>query len=204
MNWFFALMEVGPAIRSATGWARSLKGAEARVALLGCLIVDVVLAWLTWFFDIQTTLIYAQQIQSKVLETLTEGALVYAPIMLIIITIAPTALRQTLSGVAQNLKFLAAAIVLINLFDARTDWPRVKELFDNPLMWDLFSWMQIGGSDAPAYAVWYVSRIVFWFMATDGFEVLLVAMLCATLLLVVNSFRRQSSAGQATTRLSNP
>lgn len=196
------MLEVAPAIRAATGWARGLRGAEARIALLGMLfVVDPVLAWLCWYFDIDSTYQYAKTIQSAVLATLTQDMLIYGPLILIVITIAPTALRQTLSGVAGKLKVLVAAIVLLNLFDAKTDWPRVKALFDHPLAWDLFSFAQINGSTVLQGVLWGAARIIFLFLATDVFEIVLVAMLCATVLLMINSVRGPAATTGATTRL---
>ena len=199
MDWIFGLLNVAPAVRAATGWARSLRGAEARVALIGAVIVDMILGWCTWFFDVEPTYMYAQTIHNGVMSTLTEGALVYGPFILILLTIAPTAMRQTLSGVASRLQILIGVIIILELFDARTDWPRVRDLFDTAAAWDFFSFAgQAQG------VLWFIARGFLWFMATDGFEILFVAMTIATLILFVNSFRGASSAGAVTKKLSTP
>jgi hypothetical protein len=201
VNALIAMMDVAGAVRAATGWAKGLRGPEARIALLGALLCDAILGWLAWYFDISTTLAYARQIHNVVLASVTGTVLAYGPLILAIITIAPTALRQTLSGVAGRLKALAAGIILLNLFDARTDWPRVKALFDHPLAWDLFSFAQVDGSTALQGLLWGGFRLFFLFLATDVFEVLFVAMVVATILLLVNSFRGGAAATGKTTRL---
>lgn len=190
LDTFFAIMEVGPAVRWAVEWAKAKRGSEASVALIGMLFCDVIFCWCAWYFDISTTLEYTRGIENVVASSFATDALVIGPIVLIVATLAPTAIRQTLAGSAAHFKMIAVIFIILNLFDAKTDWPRVRDLFDKPLMWDLFSFAQIGDSTMLQGVLWWVVRGLFLLLATDVFEVVAVASLVATVILLVGSFRK--------------
>lgn len=179
----YEMMDVTEALSFALRWAKSISGIEARILACLFVVIDLVLAWLTWYFDIESTLIWSSQITDGVAKTLATDLLVYVPIITLIITIAPTALRQSLSNLAgSGFQIAAAVIFAVGLFDIRTDWPRVKAFFDLDAVWNLFSVF------GPAQKiVWGICRLGFLFMATDGFEILLVVCVVVTFVLIFRS-----------------
>lgn len=184
MSGLLDLFDVTVPLQVITWWAKKQRGYAARSAFFGFTVCMAVFGWLAWYFDMETTLEWAQRIHSQVLRTLAESALVYAPMILMIITVFPTVIRQTLSRASKERMMVAALLIFcLALFDIRTDWPRVRDfcaaLYD---LFDVFGPLQ--------YIVWWIFRIFWLFMATDGFQILFVVCTAGAILCGFNGFKK--------------
>ena len=186
----FDLLDGAAALRVALPWIRQYRGAEARAMLVGLVVCDLVFGWLAWYFDIDTTMSYTREWHSAIMATLADSLLIYGPAILWIVTLAPTIIRQSMSGAAQRFAPMAWLIVVLNAFDMRTDWPRVRDLFETSVVWDLFSFA------GPVQGlVWWLARWVMLLFATDLFEVCLLVCVACTIYALVGSVGRQQQAG---------
>lgn len=190
MQRLFDLLDGAAALRVALPWIRQYRGAEARALAVGLACCALVFGWLAWYFDIDTTLQYTRGWHSTIMATLADSLLVFGPAILWLITLAPTIIRQSMSGAASRFQPLAWFILVLNAFDMRTDWPRVKDLFDTPQAWGLFDFA--GLLQGP---LWFATRAVFLLFATDLFEIILLVCLACMLVAFVNSWRGARSAG---------
>lgn len=190
LNRLFDMLDGAAALRVALPVVRAARGAEARALAIGLFCCTLIFGWLAWYFDIDTTLAYTRSWHSTIMATLADSFLVYGPAILWLITLAPTIIRQSMSGVASRFTPVAWMILVLNAFDMRTDWPRVKDLFDQPVAWSLFNFA------GPVQGVlWYLARAVFLLFATDLFEVIFLVCLVSLLIAVINSARSAQSAG---------
>jgi hypothetical protein len=176
LDTIFEFCDLSIALDRTMTWARSLHGYTARTMALCSAMLALIFGVLSWYFDIDSTHEWVSKGASGLAQA---GQLAdYAQITLILITIAPTLLRQTLAGVArQGLKVASFAFFAVGIFDLQTDWPRVKVFCD--AMYPLFA--PFGVLQGP---VWYISRLVFAIVATDGFELLTVCCAVATVVLL--------------------
>lgn len=190
-NRLFDMLDGAAALRAALPVVRAARGAEARALAFGLFCCAVIFGWLAWYFDIDTTLQYTRGWHSTIMATLADSFLVYGPALLWLITLAPTIIRQSMSGVAVKFTPVAWMILVLNAFDMRTDWPRVRELFDQPLAWSLFDFA------GPLHgALWYLARAVFLLFATDLFEVIFLVCVVSLIVALINSVRPAQGAGQ--------
>lgn len=189
MKKLFDLMDVSAALSSAVAWARSVGSAEARVLALWFVLMDVVFGWLCWYFDIESTMVWARGVQPTVMSGLSESLLLWAPAILLLIALVPTLMRQSLAQLAGKLQLIAALLFIVGMFDAQTDWPRTAAFFDLDVVWDIFHWA------GPAQGlVWAASRIAFLFFATDGFEVIFIVSVVCTVILATKAGRKTATA----------
>lgn len=180
LDWF----DVTIPLQVVTWWAKRQRGHSAKVALVGYGVCTIIFAWLSWYFDVDTTLQWSQNITNSITKTLAQSLLAWTPLVLICVTVFPTVIRQTLSRASKERMTLSAALIFVlALFDVRTDWPRVRDfcasIYD---LFDVFGPVQ--------YLIWLVFRVFWLFMATDGFEIMFVVSFAGTLILAWNSTRK--------------
>lgn len=182
MKKLLELMDVSTALVSAVGWAKSIKGAEAGILAVWFLLIDLIMGWLCWYFDIESTMIWARGVQPTIMGSLSEQFLLWAPAILVLIALVPTLLRQSLAKLAGRLQLIAALLFLVGLFDVQTDWPRTAAFFNLDVVWNVFGWA------GPAQGlIWALARLVFLFFATDGFEVIFVVSCACTVMLAMQA-----------------
>lgn len=185
------LMDVSVALTKAFTWAKSVPSAEAKVLALWFVGIDAIMGWLCWYFDIESTLVWARGVQPTVMASLNEQLLLWAPAILLMIALVPTLMRQSLARLGATIPLIGGLLFVVGMFDAQTDWPRTKAFFDLPVVWDVFGWA------GPAQVVvWFAARLVFLFFATDGFEVIFIVSCVCTVLLATGS--RTRATRQAT------
>lgn len=176
MDMLFEFCDLSVALEKIMAWARSIHGHTARMLSLWCAVLAVTFAALSWYFDVDST----HEWVSKAAGGLSQiGKLAdYAQIILILVTVAPTLLRQTLAGPArQGLKLASFMFFAVGVFDLQTDWPRVKVFCD--AIYPLFNMF-----GALQDVIWYVFRAAFVLVATDGFELLTIACAAAAVVLL--------------------
>lgn len=182
MKKLLELMDISTALVSAVSWAKSVKGPEAGILAVWFLLIDLIMGWLCWYFDIESTMIWARGVQPTIMGSLSEQLLLWGPAILVLIALVPTLLRQSLAKLAGRLQLIAALLFLVGLFDVQTDWPRTAAFFNLDVVWNVFSWA------GPAQGiVWALARLVFLFFATDGFEVIFVVSCACTLMLAMQA-----------------
>ena len=187
MTFLLSLMDLNAALRTAVAWARSEHGESARVTGIVFLLLALVFGFLSWYFDIESTIIFTRSLSTSILATLSLSVLVYAQLILLLIAAAPTLIRMSFSPLANRGFQLAAILVfMVGLLDARTDWPRTRAFFDS--LWFLFEPMGIAARPA-----WFISRLVWLFFATDGFEICFVVTLVCAVILIRNSVAKKAA-----------
>lgn len=189
MKKLLELMDVSTALTESVSWARSVRGPEAGVLALWFLGIDLITGWLCWYFDIESTLIWARGVQPTVMGSVSEQFLLWAPAILLLIALVPTLMRQSLAKLAGRIQLIAALLFVVGMFDVQTDWPRTAAFFDLPVVWNVFAWA------GPAQAiVWGASRLGFLFFATDGFEIIFIVSCVCTVILATQSRSKASRA----------
>ena len=183
MDTIFEFCDLSVALDRTMAWARSLHGHTAKTMASCCAILALTFGVLSWYFDIDSTREWVSKAANGMAQA---GQLAdYAQLVLILVTIMPTLLRQTLAGPArQGLKVASFTFFAVGIFDLQTDWPRVQVFCD--AIYPLFS-----PFGALQNVTWYLFRIVFAFVATDGFELLTACCVVATIVLL----RDKATAG---------
>jgi len=191
MKRLFDLMDVSKALTSAVAWAKSVRGPEAGILALWFFLLDLAFGWLCWYFDIESTLVWARGVQPTVMNSLSAQFLTWTPLILILIALVPTLMRQSLAQLAGKLQLIAALLFVVGMFDVQTDWPRTAAFFDLPVVWNIFAWA------GPAQGlVWAASRLVFLFFATDGFEVIFIVSVVCTVILAMQTGKNPAVAAR--------
>lgn len=182
MKKLLELMDVSVSLTRAFAWAKSVRGPEAGILALWFLLLDLVFGWLCWYFDIESTLIWARGVQPTVMSGLSEQLLIWAPAILLLIALVPTLMRQSLARLGATVPLIAGLLFVVGMFDVQTDWPRTAAFFDLPVVWNVFGWA------GPAQGlIWALARLVFLFFATDGFEVIFVVSCACTVMLAMQA-----------------
>lgn len=188
MKRLFDLMDISVALTIAVSWAKSIRGPQAGILACWFLLIDLIDGWLCWYFDIESTMEWAKGVQPTVMGSLSEQLLLWGPAILVLIALVPTLMRQSLSGLAQRLPIIAGLLFMVGLFDLQTDLPRSLAFFDLPVVWNIFAW-----AGSAQGIIWFVSRAIFIFFATDGFEIIFVVSMACTILLAMQSRAKKMS-----------
>lgn len=189
MKKLLELMDVSTALTSAVSWAKTVRGPEAGVLAVWFLLVDLIMGWLCWHFDIESTMVWAKGVQPTIMHSLSEQVLLWAPFILVLIALVPTLMRQSLAGLASKVQLVAGLLFIVGMFDVQTDFPTTKAFFDLPVVWNIFGWA------GPAQGlVWAASRLIFLFFATDGFEIIFIVSCACTVMLALGA-RQKKAAG---------
>jgi len=176
MDTIFEFCDLSVALEKTVAWARTLHGHTAKTMAGSCAALALIFGVLSWYFDIDST----HEWVSKAANGLAQlGQLAdYAQLIVIGVTLLPTLVRQTLSSAArQGLKVASFLFFAFGLFDLQTDWPRIATVAD--ALYPMFA--PFGALQGP---VWYISRLVFVFVATDGFELLTVCCIVAAIVML--------------------
>lgn len=169
---FWDAIDVSANIRRGLVAVHGVGGLPALILMLALGGINYGLFWLVWTFDISSTLDWSNT-AAETIAAMTDTASVavvgqYAGYVVLALTLMPTLVELFGSIFAkQQIVFASALVFTFSLFDMITDWPRVVQFFDaftgaaergGPLGWLAF----------------YMLRIGWLFMASFGFEALLV------------------------------
>lgn len=179
MNWFLDSIDLSANIQRGLAAVRGITGLPALILGGALTLICVALLPLVWYFDIDATLMASDQALSVILPSLPYEIASMAALVTLGLTLLPTLVE--LFGArfaAAQIRVAAALVYLFSAFDMLTDWPRVvefcgtfRERFD--------------GMGPLAGVGFWLFRLLFLFLASFGFELLLVVFaVCALALLI--------------------
>jgi hypothetical protein len=169
---FWDAIDVSSNIRRGLAAVRGINGFPALVLMFALGGINFGLFWLVWTFDISSTLDWSDH-AAQTIATMTDTASVavmgqYAGYVVLALTLMPTLVELFGSIFAkQQIVFASALVFCFSLFDMITDWPRVVTFFD------AFTGAAFTGGPL-GWLAFYLLRIAWLFMASFGFEALLV------------------------------
>jgi hypothetical protein len=179
--WLWDMIDISENIERSEAWITSVgNGLQALLHTGVFLVLTIVFAALTWFFDLESTIVGLNSITSLVIPSLPKQVATFSTWIIVAFTLAPTVLELFTAGIAkQNVKIVQIGIIGFTLFDMITDIPRAYALA-------LQMWPQI------ELMGWGLAHITFWAyfilwlgFATIGFELMTVlfgyALVCFTL-----------------------
>lgn len=189
--WFWDLIDISENMKRAEQWAS--ERSNGLFSLIHCVIyaaLTLICLVLTWFFDLESTVITLSNIGKVIIPTLpinteTPRASLFISILL---AITPTLLEIFTPGLAKkNIKFVQIGIIGFAIFDCATDIPRASAFSMG--MWPQFELLG-----------WGISSIFYWcyflivlLFSTVGFESLTIIFGYTTILFAVKAFRGPNS-----------
>lgn len=194
--WLWDMIDISENMGRIEDWVFTISNGFSSALHLGVFAVLAVAAGaLTWYFDLESTIIGMSGVTNVVVPSLPGQVTHLASYVILAITLMPTLLELFTSGMAKfNIKIVQIAIILFTLFDMVTDIPRSYQLA-------MGMWPQIQAMG------WGVSHLTFWsyflgwlFFATLGFELGFVIFAYASLLFFLKTFRGEGSFNYAPKR----
>jgi hypothetical protein len=180
MTWFFSAIDLTDNLQRALQAIRGITGTGALVLALALILVCCGLAPLAWYLDVDATLSWVEPTTETIVPTLPEEVLPYLSALVLMITFLPSLIELFTARFAAQMPAAAALIFVFSLFDAVTDYPRVAEL----LAQYESAYSTFGLLGIPLY---WMSHPLLLFMATFGFELLLIVFSIAAMILLMNS-----------------
>lgn len=172
------LFDVTGAIASAKPHIRTLTPGLAAMNAAVFASLSVVAAALSWYFDFDSTMTFISPFSEGLIGSLPGTLIVLIPFIGLLVTLSPSMVQLFLPAYAR-IKLVALLLYGVVIFDAMTDFPRVKTF--------LAVYKPIGG-DMVELAIWQAAHYVLLLFASVGFEFLLVFCLFATLMCVAQAF----------------
>jgi hypothetical protein len=172
-------------------WTETISnGLASRLNVVVFAILTVCALTLTWYFDLQSTMVGMGNLTTRIVPELPTQVATYSAMVIVAFTLMPTLLEIFTAGLARfNVKIVQIMIIGMTLFDILTDMPRAYEL-------TMGFWPQIQQTGI-------FSPIIFWFvylivqlLATIGFELGAVVFGYATLIFIAKSTKSSSSPTQ--------
>lgn len=172
MHSFWDAIDISTNIQRGLNAIRGIRGLPALIlfVVLGC--INYGLFWLVWAFDISSTLAWSDRAAAQISAMVhnSAGAEIgqYAGYVVLSITLLPTLVELFGSIFAKaQIVFASGLVFALALFDMITDWPMVVQFFD--------AFTDAANSGGPfGWLAFYLLRIVWLFMASFGFEALLI------------------------------
>jgi hypothetical protein len=193
---FWDAIDVSTNIKRGLTAIRGISGLPALILFAALAGINFGLFWLVWTFDIASTLDWSDQAANKIASMSNTSAAPmmgqYAGYVVLALTLLPT-LTELFGSIFAKAQIVFASwlVFAFSLFDMLTDWPRVVEFFDG------FTMAADGGGPL-GWLAFYALRIVWLFMASFGFEALLVVFaVCMVALLLQFSASRKGGAAAA-------
>ena len=184
MNWFFDSIDLSANIQRGLTAVRGVIGLPAYILGGALTLICVGLLPLVWFFDIDATLTAADSGINFIASSLPAQAAGAMSLVVLSLTLMPTLIELFGSRFAMaNIRLAAALVYLFSAFDMITDWPRVRDFTASYQ----FAFNDLGFFATP---VFFVFRLFFLFMASFGFEMLLVVFAVCALVLFINGGKR--------------
>jgi hypothetical protein len=176
---FWAAIDISENIQRGLGAIKGIKGLNALILLLALGAINYGLFWLVLFFDVGATLEWTERAAFIIAPTVPPEFGQYTSYLILSITLLPTLIELFAARFAAAGLHIAAGLVFaFSLFDAVTDWPRVVLFMD--AYREAFN--ALGVLSWPAFQI---TRLLWLFMATFGFEALFVVFLVLFVLAIV-------------------
>jgi hypothetical protein len=180
VNWFLDAIDLSSNIERGLAAVRGVRGLPALILGAALSLICVALLPLVWYFDIDATLMASDSALGIVLPSLPVEAVGMAAFITLGLTLLPTLVE--LFGArfaAVGIRVASALVYLFSAFDMLTDWPRVVEFCG------VFRERFDGMGFAAGLGFW-LFRLLFLFLASFGFELLLVVFAVCALALLLN------------------
>lgn len=187
MNWFLDSIDLSANIERGLAAVRGIRGLTALILAGALALICLALVPLVWYFDIDATLMASDAALNTIMPTLPVEVAGMVAFITLGLTLLPTLVE--LFGArfaAANIRVAAALVYLFSAFDMLTDWPRVVEFcgaFRN----------RFDGMGALAGLGFWLFRLLFLFLASFGFELLLVVFAVCALALLLNGMSKQQA-----------
>ena len=183
MNWFFDSIDLSTNLERGLRAVRSIYGLPALILAIALGGICAGLIPLVWYFDIGATVDWSEQAVTTVLPTLPASLVEGAALFALALSLMPTLVELFGSRFALvGIRVAAGLVYAFSLFDAVTDYPRVNAFIEayRP------AFEQLGLFTIPAL---WLAKVLFLFLASFGFEMLLVVFAVCALALLLNSKR---------------
>lgn len=191
MNWFLDSIDLSANIERGLAAVRGVRGLPALILGGALTLICVALLPLVWYFDIDATLMASDQALNTIMPSLPVEVTSVAALVTLGLTLLPTLVE--LFGArfaAVGIRVAAALVYLFSIFDMLTDWPRVVEFCG------VFR-ERFDGMGVLAGFGFFLFRLLFLFLASFGFELLLVVFAVCALALLLNGMTGQRGMRRA-------
>jgi hypothetical protein len=179
MTWFFSAIDLTENLDRALLAIRGVRGTTAIVLALALLVICIGIAPLAWYLDIDATLSWVEPTTEQIVPTLPGSVLPYLSALVLIITLLPSLIELFTARFAAHIPAAGAMVFAFTLFDAVTDYPRVAAL--------------LAEYEAAYASLWIFGIPLYWlshalllFMASLGFELLLIVFSISAIILFMN------------------
>jgi hypothetical protein len=186
MKHFFSAIDLTENLQRALTAIRGVRGTGAIVLALALLVICVGIAPLAWYLDVDATLSWVEPTTTEIIPTLPDSVLPYLSALVLVITFLPSLIELFTARFAAHIPAAGALVFVFSLFDAVTDYPRVASL----LAQYEGAYASLGLLGIPLF---WLSHPLLLFMASFGFELLLIVFSITAIVLLMNG---SSSGGQ--------
>lgn len=183
MNAFFDAIDLSTNLERGLRAVRPVTGLPALILAIALSLICAALVPLVWYFDIGATVDWTASAIDTILPTLPAQLAELATLFVLAITVLPTLVELFGSRFALiGIRVAAGLVYAFSLFDAVTDWPRASAFVDAYAG----AFARLGLLATPAL---WLARILFLFLASFGFELLLIIFAICAMALFLNSKR---------------
>jgi hypothetical protein len=187
MTWFFKAIDLTENLDRALYAIRGVRGTTAIVLALALLAICAGIAPLAWYLDIDATLSWVEPTTEQVMPTLPDSVLPYFSALVLCLTLLPSLIELFTARFAVHIPAAGAMVYSFTLFDAVTDYPRVVAI----LAQYEGAYAAFGPFGIPLF---WLSHALLLFMASLGFELLLIVFSITAVILFMNG--RASGGGR--------
>lgn len=180
MNTFWNWIDISDNLQKSLASVRGIKGLNALILATALGFVSYGLFWLVWYFDLGATMDWSQQAINVIAPSIPANMAPYAGALVVALTLLPSLVESFTARFArEGIVVSAGLIYAFSLFDMITDWPRVVTFMDAYAG----AFERLGILRWP---VFYVTRLLWLFMASFGFELLFVVFSVTAAALLLN------------------
>lgn len=190
MNWFLDSIDLSANIERGLAAVRNIRGLTALILGGALTLICFALLPLTWYFDIDATMMASDQALNTIMPTMPYEVMGMVTFIILGLTLMPTLVE--LFGprfAAVGIRVAAALVYLFSAFDMLTDWPRVVEFCE------AFRERFDGLGPLAGLGFW-LFRLLFLFLASFGFELLLVVFAVCALALLLNGMSKSPASAR--------
>jgi hypothetical protein len=180
-------------LERALGVVRGLTGLPALVLACALTVVCIGLAPLVWYLDLDSTLQWTDTIITIVVPTIPAEFAAWVSVISLALTLLPSAIELFTARFAVRIPAAASLVYTFSLIDMVTDYPRVRTLLAGYQP----AFESLGLLATPAY---WLAHPLLLFLASFGFELLLIVFSVTALVLFINAgqHRTYRQSGHAT------